>query len=320
MGLFGGGRKNRRFTGQTGVFITSQGLSLAHVSAGADGQAHLDRCETLALPAADAERSLAEGVRRLELENTATVAVIEQGTYHLLQVELPEVPESELKDVVRWRIKDLIDFPLEEAVVDVCLMPSPRGRGRGKAAYVVAARQQLVQQEAALLKAGRLRLQAMDIPELALRNLAVRLPEDAQGVALLYLGRARGLITLTRGGVLYFARNISLGLDHLERGRAAGPDGAGAPLEPMIDSIVLEVQRSLDYYESNFSQPTPALLALAPLEFPCPELLAALSQNFGSRAKPFPLETLVSGLELAEAEQARSFLAIGAALRREVAG
>jgi MSHA biogenesis protein MshI len=88
----------------------------------------------------------------------------------------------------------------------------------------------------------------------------------------------------------------------------------------MIDSIVLEVQRSLDYYESNFSQPTPALLALAPLEFPCPELLAALSQNFGNRAKPFPLDTLLTGMELAEDEQARSFLAIGAALRREVAG
>lgn len=317
MGLFGG-RKNRRFTGQTGVFIAPQGLSFAHVSAGADGPARLERCETLVLPAADAERSLAEGVRRLELENTATVAVLEQGNYHLLQVELPDVPEAELKDVVRWRIKDLIDFPLDEAVVDVCLMPNPRGRGR--AAYVVAARQQLVRQDAALLKAGRLRLQAVDIPELALRNLAVRLPEDAQGVALLYLGRARGLITLTRGGVLYFARNISLGLDHLERGRTAGPGGAGAPLEPMIDSIVLEVQRSLDYYESNFSQPTPALLALAPLEFPCPELLTALTLSFGGRVKPFPLDTLLTNLPLGEDEQARSFLAIGAALRREVAG
>ena len=85
MGLFGGGRKNRRFTGQTGVFITPQGLSLAHVVTAVDGQARLERCETLSLPAADAERSFAEGVRRLELENTATVAVMEQGSYHLLQ-------------------------------------------------------------------------------------------------------------------------------------------------------------------------------------------------------------------------------------------
>lgn len=319
MGLLGS-RKNRRFSGQTGVCMTPQGLALAHVTLGADGSARLERWDFLELPAADAERALADGVRRLELENTATVAVLEQGHYHLLQVELPEVPEAELKDVVRWRIKDLIDFPLEEAVVDVCLMPSPRGRARGKAAYVVAARQQLVRQDAALLRSGRLRLKAVDIPELALRNLAVRLPEDAQGVALLYLGRNRGLITLTRDGVLYFARNISLGLDHLERGRTAGPDGAGAPLEPMIDSIVLEVQRSLDFYESNFSHPTPALLALAPLESPCPELLEALNQNFGGRAKPFPLASLLPGMDLAEAEQARSFLAIGAALRQEEAG
>ena len=60
-----------------------------------------------------------------------------------------------------------------------------------------------------LLKAARLKISALDIPELALRNLTALLPEDERGLAFLSLGRTQGMLILTRGQNLYLTRRIT---------------------------------------------------------------------------------------------------------------
>ncbi len=230
-------------------------------------------------------------------------------------VEAPEVDPSELKQAVRWRVKDLIDFHIDDAILDVFDIPGQVVRGRGRMMYVVAARSALLSQRIALLEGLSLRLEAIDIAELALRNVAALTPEDVSGVGLLYLAPDYGVITLTRQATLYLARTLDTGHAAL----SAGTRGAESTLagNGPVDGIVLEIQRSLDYYDSHFSQ-----AAIAALYVVAPAGAASLAGDLDAA-----LDLDVRHLDLRELmecpdgldrdQQAGSMLAIGAALRHE---
>mgnify|MGYP002713137387 CR=1 FL=1 len=154
-------------------------------------------------------------VRALGLQGAACVSVMPAGGFTLLLLNAPEVEPEELKAAVRWRIRDLIDFHIDDAVIDVFDIPGQQERGRPKMMYVVAAHTSAVQEHVALIEGSGLELKAIDIPELVQRNVAAQLPEDPSGVALLHLSRGSGLLTLTRDKTLYLARSLDLGVDQL---------------------------------------------------------------------------------------------------------
>ena len=215
-----------------------------------------------------------------------------------------------------------MDFDVEEAAIDFFEIPRQQSRGRPDCIYVVAAEAKVVQRAVDLARDSGLKLVAIDITELALRNLTALLPEDEQGLALMHLGRKGGLITMTQGGQLYLARKLEAGLDQLAEIPREGVDaGSGLQLAgdtPMLDVLLLEVQRSLDYYESQLGQPPPANLVIAPLERANPELLPFLQNNLTLNVRELDLGHLIAFHEpLPEPVQARCLPLIGAALRME---
>jgi len=176
------------------------------------------------------------------------------GIYDLLLVEAPGVQPSELRAAVRWKVRNLIDFHIDDAVIDVFEIPGQSNRPRGQAMmYVVAARARDVREYIDAIEGADLALEVIDITEMALRNLAARLEADVRGVAMLYLEEEHGIITITRQGSLYLSRRLETGSNQL----FDEPEAAQ-------DQIALEVQRSLDYYDSHFSQPPVAALSVLP--------------------------------------------------------
>lgn len=244
----------------------------------------------------------------------------------LLLVEAPEVDPAELKAAVRWRIKDLIDFHVDDAVIDVFDIEGQRGRT--KMMYVVVARIATVQEHINLLEKAHVNLGVIDIAELAQRNIAALLPEDQNGVALLHLTARGGLLTLTRQGSLFLARPIEFGTEQLAATLPAAQeneftldeesDGPPAALRRLMDAIVLEIQRSLDYYESHFGLPPISSLVVAPLAQPVPGLAGYLGGNLGLPVRTLDLNTVLDCEQtLSDELQARCLPAIGAALRVE---
>ncbi len=301
--------------GVTGVCERPDGIALAHVVQRRGQLPLLSACEFLpATNEADRARLFPESIRRLELERSRAVGVLPAGSYSLLQLDPPEVPETELREAVRWSLRDLVDFPLDEAAVDLFHIPSESQRHQARSIYVVAARKTDVASRAARLQAARLQIGAIDITELALRNLVILLPENEQGVAFLHLERERGLISVFRAGQLFLARSFPLGLAELARLAEQHDPG---PLADRLDAVVLEIQRSLDYYDSNFIQPTVAGLVVAPREIDLPQLLPHLQRALGVPVRSMDLGDLLAGPELPSELQARCLVALGAALRRE---
>lgn len=301
------------------------GVAVARISlASASGLPHLDFCHFHADGGpSDRANTLKEISKKYDLNSAQCVSVAEPGSFNLLLVEAPQVDATELKAAVRWRIKGLIDFHIDDAVIDVFDIPGQEERGRQKMMYAVASRIADVQEHINLLEGSNIGLSVIDIPELAIRNIASLLPEDNNGVALLYFGDRHVTLTLTRQNTFYLSRGSELSIHQMAMESAAESlsDESGIPpaLQQLLDTIILDIQRSLDYYESHFSLPPISSLVIAPTALPVPGMMRYLANNLGLPVRILDLNTVLECDEpISETLQAQCLMAIGAALRQEV--
>jgi MSHA biogenesis protein MshI len=305
---------------QLGLAMSAQGLALAGVLRAPGAMPKLTRCEYYPMSRqADPGLTLRTVVLQQGIERAASFRlVLSPDEYQLHLVESPDVPDSELREAVRWRIRDLIDFPVDEAAIDVFDMPQQAGARRetGKMMCVVVARNPVIAQKAAMVNRSGGELDVIDITDLALRNVLALTPADAAGVALLYVEPTYSLILITGESMLYLSRRIWIGGNELAA--LAGQDAHSDEFKRVADALALELLRSLEYYETHFSRPGVEALYLAPLGAADGRLNGYLSQAIGVDVKSLDLNQLLDVAEpLSKEQQARNLLAIGAALRYE---
>lgn len=238
------------------------------------------------------------------------VTLLAGGEYQILNVEAPNVPREELKTAIRWRLKDVLDFPPLDATIDVLDIPLDANSRAQQSVFAVAARNTVIQPRQKLFLDAKVELHAIDIPEMAQRNVSAMVEPEGRGVAMLSFGDDGGLLTVSYRGELYLSRRFDVTLAQL--------------LEPdhdrkhqSFDKITLELQRSLDHFERQYSFISIAKLVLGPS--PVSGLDEYLSSNLYTPVETLDLATLFDlsrTPELADkAQQQRFLLAIGAALR-----
>lgn len=316
--------------GLTAIEISSDGVCLVHAVSDKH-KPFMDVCDYKAYTGAD-DLSLLLGklVQEHNLKKTHCSTVLEPGTYSLHMVDAPNVERGEMKAAIRWRIKELIDYEIEDAVYDIFGIPgrSMRGQG-GNMLYAVVARSSEIEKRVDQLRNIGVKLSVIDIPEIAMRNIAALLPENEQGIAMLHLTRNSGLITVTRQSTLYLARSIGIGINRLrhfkeeekkqeqEKGGEETEFGSTTPFGNAVGNIMLEVQRSLDYYERHSSNPPITTLVITPLQQEVPGFIEYVNgNNHGLRVNVLDLNSVIDcATPLTDMLQIRCFLAIGAALR-----
>jgi len=260
-------------------------------------------------PSADALDKAAKDVQSAHYRCTTVLA---GGEYQFMSVESPNVPREELKSALRWRLKDVLDFPVADATFDVLEVPlDPNAVVRPQqSVFAVAARNTVIAARQQLFTAARVKLRAIDIPEMAQRNVSALLEQDGRGIAMLSCGEDGGLLTVSWRGELYLSRRIDATLAQLL-------DADHDRKHQVFDKITLELQRSLDNFERQFSFISVAKLVLAPTG--AAGLEEYLSSNLYTRVETLDLATLLdlgAVPDLADAgRQQRFFVPIGAALR-----
>ena len=258
-----------------------------------------------------AEHVLAPLAHNRELSHAAVSAVLGTDEYQLVQIEAPEVQPEELRGAVRWKLKDIINFPPNEAVVDVFEIPEQARYVESRMIYAVAARAEAVQRVVSLVKPRMRRFDCVDIPEMCLRNVAALLPQDEHGVALIALGENFAQLTLTCRGVLYLARRIDLG-------RQAEGSSRDAATDVDVASLALELQRSLDYYESHFDRPAITEVVVASGDVRAGHLVGSLAAATGHSVTLLEVEDFFDVVDDIEPDTRwPGLLALGAALRDE---
>lgn len=242
------------------------------------------------------------GLRRLHC-----TTLLDPFDYRLLAAEAPPVPPEELADAMRWRVKDLLDFDIQDATLEIFPSPVKPSGTDVKPVYVVVAHNTALRQRIHLLDGANINVDVVDIPELALRNVASLLDTQDRGVALLCLAENSGFITLTRRDVLYMSRTLNVALDELRDTTERAP---------LLDRIVLEVQRSLDYYVSHLRQAPVDRLMLAPLPTGFPGLDSYFSDRLGIPVSLLKLNELAQWQVAIPPEiEPRCLATFGAALR-----
>jgi MSHA biogenesis protein MshI len=239
--------------------------------------------------------------------------LLNHGQYQILQTDTPAVPREEMANALRWRVKDMVDFPVEQAGIDVLPIPAEGAPGRTAQVYVVAASHSVLMPAVRLFQDAGIGLDAIDIPELAQRNVGALFEAERRGLAMLAFDELGGRLTFTFGGELYVTRHIEVTATELAR--VAG-DATGG----LYERALLDVQRSLDNFDRNYNAITLSKLLVAPI----PGAAGFIDYLKGNLYQPVETLDLAAALDLqrvpavaASTGQAQAMLAIGAALRQE---
>jgi MSHA biogenesis protein MshI len=305
-------KKRRRTEGlRAAVAISEREIAVALVRK-LDGQRpKVLRIVVEEAPLGFADPVLKKIISEFDLRRIPVSAVINPSDYQIAQVQAPDVPRHELRQAARYSMRDAFDFPIDTATLDIFDLPEQTSHGDKKLCFAIASRGDSVQKLSDVFERHFRKFDVIDIPELCQRNLAALLPQDAKGVAFLMLRDDFAQLVLTRRGQLYVTRRF----EYRERGELNGDsDDSELPLDPQ--HLSLELQRSLDYYESHFDETAITELFMAPAG-PRANLLAAeLSASTGLRIAMYNIHDLIDVSFSAEIPDGwLPCMAIGAALR-----
>jgi MSHA biogenesis protein MshI len=297
--------------GWLAVSLQAGELSYVHGQYAPDGGSVIDRCGTheLAHEFGGADRL----AKDLGFDKYRCSTLLAPSEYQLLLVEAPNVPQAELKTAIRWRIKDMLEYRVEDATVDLLEVPrNPAGGERGHSMYAITARNEQIQSCIGRFDAARIPLSVIDIQETAQRNVAALFERDERGLALLHLGKDQSLLTVNFRGELVFARRFDVRVSELV-------SLTGAAREEQFQRVVLELQRTFDHFDRQYTYVPIAKLLLAP-EPEDSGLLEYLAKNLDMAVERVHLSGAISfgsSAELGAQDEWRLFHLIGASLRFE---
>lgn len=239
--------------------------------------------------------------------------LLSPGEYQMLLVDAPNVPVNELKTAIRWKIKDGLNYHIDDATVDVLQIPAGKyGSDRPQSMYAIAASNETIQKRIAMFEQAKIELDVIDIPEMAQRNIAALFEQNDRALVLLVFDDNGGVMTFTSKGELLLARRIEITAGQLQ-------DANEQLRQQYRERVELELQRSLDYFDRQYNHlPVSSVLVCAPDDASLVNLLAAAVEAKVERLDLSQVMDISLVPALADSEFAANALpTLGAALRQE---
>ncbi len=196
----------------------------------------------------------------------------------------PAVPDAELVEAARWQLQGALDYPPEEAVLDVLRLGQDEPAARQQLAVFAVRRSELARGLAPLV-ARKVRVEAVEVADCAQRNLAALHPSNGRPVAMLSLREHSIVFSVTRGSEVLVSRSFDA-----HSVTAAGADPA-TEMAALADRVGLQLQRMLDTLERRSAAMAPSLLLLlTPPQHGA--LLTQCAELTGLRVQPLDLGEL----------------------------
>lgn len=299
----------RRVAGLLAVGIEPNATKFVHVQRSGAGRPIATLWSNVPGAASDQADTIQRTVKEHRLGGCARTTLLEPAEYQILLVEPPKVPPDELRAAIRWRIKDLLEYHVDDATVDVLEVRSGSDAG-AKAMYAVATPNEVVQKRIALFEAARVSLKVIDIPEMAQRNVAALFEAPDKATALLAFSSWGGLLTISFQGELLMTRRLEV---------TAGQLGQREHGDHYRDRVATEITRSLDMFERQRLSVAVGELLLGPLPQD-PGLEQFLQSKLYVPVRSVELAQVIDfagGIEPPLEEQWEYFHLFGAALRVE---
>ncbi|MGB1239487.1 MAG: hypothetical protein ACPG4U_14810 [Pseudomonadales bacterium] len=294
-------RKLKRDSGLVCLHETARGLSLAYTDS-ADSGGQLKHCHFFAAQALKDEPALLPNyLAKHQLQGADCSVVLAPGEYQMLLVDAPDVAPEEMRDALWWRVKDLVGVDIDNAQIDYLDLPTDSFKNQAKKVYAIVADKRKLAQRINYVQELGLEVRAVEVPETALLHLLGGLCEPAIGTALLYLEPQQSLLSLMSQGQMYLSRALQYNY------------------EERAESVVLDLQRSMDYYESQIGK-APCLKVIAlPLQREDAAIMQSLHDNIGVEVVSADLNSYIkSPIELSVMHQQQCFIAIAGSVRKDL--
>jgi MSHA biogenesis protein MshI len=301
----------RRATARTlaGLYRSTTHWVAARVRRNEHGSFIVEQIEAVPAPASQEDSAYRRLIQSTVLRDAVVVLTLSPDQYSSHTLAAPAVPDDEMVDALRWQMRATLPFAPEEAAIDYMHLSRAEPASAAANLLVFAAQRRIVNRLVEPLLAARVAVQAVDVPELAQRNLLARLPGPGSGQALLSLDPSSGLLTVLAQGELCFARRIQMPRpDDLEE---EDPEHVAA-------RVATQIQRSVEIVERQSGLPPITAIWIGPHPYSalissviaehtaidCPQLDLAAEIHFAP------------GIAELDAEIASSaVIAIGAAMR-----
>lgn len=221
------------------------------------------------------QRQLADALKTLmsdgQFKTNKVVAALPESSIFTRFLEFPGVKEEEIEDAIYWQAKQVIPIPVKEVQMSSIIL----GKDESKNAIhvlLVAAPRKLIDLYVKVLEMAKLEPVAIETEAIASGRAIYRSGGVKEAVILDFGSQSTDMGIMTEGK-LVFSQSISVGSDSLTRAIATdfsfdynqaeeykrnyGLDKSQLEgkifnsLKPIIDSIVAEVRRGVEYYKTR---------------------------------------------------------------------
>jgi MSHA biogenesis protein MshI len=255
---------------------------------------------------------LEEKVKENHLSGMNCVWMLPQEDYLLFTMEELPVPKEEFQAAIRWKIKKLLPYPVEDAVVDRFTIPAPLITDPKRSMTVVVSQASKLLPMSKQINDSGLNLTSIDITELGLRNITSLYESGDASMAFVYLRDKNSNLLISRQKEFYLSRRLDLDVNaFLSAGEATA--------ESHLDKLALQLQRSFDYYHSQWRRPAPESVLLSTPRPLLPGVMKQLSERLSIPITELDLNTkLHTDIKLTTEQQSNSLAVIGGSIRIEI--
>ncbi len=250
---------------------------------------------------AEAIRSL---YQNLKTKNRNVATSVAGHSLIVKKIQLPLMTEDELEDQIQWEAGQYIPFEVEEVNLDFQLLGSGASEEGQMDVLLVAVKKDIINDYTAVITEAGLSVQVVDVDAFALGNVfEIAYPEMADKTAVLIdIGAGIMNISVVKGGISVFTRDITMGgsnfteeiqkelgvsYDEAEVLKLGGvseratPEQVSAIMSGVAENVVLEIQRSLDFFSATSAEEEIQGIFLAGGCSHVPGLVRAVEERMG---------------------------------------
>ncbi len=217
---------------------------------------------------ASLEYFLQEVTRAHQLTPSRVFLVLDYTQYQLLMTDSLEMSADDLPNALKWKVKDLLEYEVDDALVDAFVVPPHGNAKRLKKAFVTVTSLKRIKTFQEIFSSYGFYLSLVTVSLLAERDYLLLLPDNKGTDILVSFCAEYCYISLINAGDVYFVRKII----------NQGGDSLLSVTEDGQCELTLELQRSMDYCQSSLKLPDVKRVFISPT-LPVPKNILASIQN-----------------------------------------
>ena len=240
---------------------------------------------------------LAKIIDDFKLQNIRSVLVINNNKTESAQIELSELPVADIAASLSWQMKDLISIPPQDMICDYIEM-NIQPLGQTPKAQVMATSRQYLGSLIEPFHQNKAEILGITTEQFVLARM--QSTEDTAQLLFIQHKQSDAILLILKNQQICFARKIR-GTDTVT---SLEPEQI---LSGGSDVVAIEIQRSIDYYESQLKQPPIKHVLVAMDGNNESVVIEALNNSLPIKTIPLPI------MQIKDASSLEYLAALGAA-------